>query len=151
MPNWISITVETLYEAKVAALIVACDTAALADGQENRAAGLIQGVIDEIRGAIGSCETNQVDEDVTTIPKSLRDMAVDLIIAKLKSAIEQDLIAAEEKAVDFRRLQMMQLAKCILKVEKPDTAVPAPTQSGPSTQLLQAGGTCNPYSGLGLS
>ena len=54
MPNWISITVATLNEAKIAALIEACNTAAKADDQDDRAAGLIQGVVDHVRRKVAS-------------------------------------------------------------------------------------------------
>jgi hypothetical protein len=148
MPNWIAITIGTLYEAKVSALIDACDSAALAEGQDNRSAGIIQGVIDEIRNAVGSCESNQVDDDETKIPKSLRDLAVDLIIARLKGSLEIALTDDESNNVAYRRRQLGDIMICKLKVEQPDTPVTPPTQSGPATQYIP---TTNPFGGMGLS
>lgn len=149
MSNWISITIDTLYESKVAALIDACDSAALATDQDNRAAALIQGVIDEVRGAISSNQGNLVDEDETTIPKSLRNLAVDMIIPALKGAIEEELTPAEEKSLEYRREQLSDLASGKLKVEQPDTAVEPEVQSGPAAQLLRPTDTSNPFKGLG--
>lgn len=120
---WIAITIDTLKEAKVAALIEACDSAALGEGQANRAAGLIQGVVNEIRNAVATCRTNQVDEDITTIPESQRDLAVDLINARLKNAIEQPLTQDERDNVAERRRQLRDIAACELVVDQPDTAV----------------------------
>jgi hypothetical protein len=125
---WIAITIDTLKEAKVAALIEACDSAALGDGQPNRSAGLIQGVVNEIRNAVATCRTNQVDEDLTTIPESLRDLAVDLINARLKGAIENELMQDERDNVAERRRQLRDIAACKLVVDQPDTAIDPPVQ-----------------------
>jgi len=151
MANWIIITIDTLYEAKVAALIDSCDAAALAQGQPNRAPGIIQGVVDEIRNAVGSCETNRVDEDQTKIPKGLRDLAVDLIMARLNGTLNMALSDDERDNVAYRRRQLRDIATCSLKVEQPDTPVTPPIQAGPSSQLIRPGGGCNPYSGLGTT
>lgn len=120
--SWIAITLDTLKEAKVAALIEACDSAALGDGQANRAAGLIQGVVNEIRNAVATCRTNKVDADATTIPESQRDLVVDLIIARLKNAIEQPLTEDERTNVSERRRQLRDIAACDLVVDQPDDA-----------------------------
>lgn len=127
---WIAITVDTLNEAKIAALIEACSTAALAAGQPDRAAGIIQGVVNEIRNAVATCRTNQVDEDVTKIPESQRDLAVDLIIARLKNAIEQPLTEDERQSITRRDRQLRDIAACDLVVDQPDDPVD-PEVQGP--------------------
>ena len=121
--NWIAITKATLYEASVAALIDACDSAALADGQAARSPGIIQVVIDEIRRKVASCQTNRVDSDLTKIPKGLRDMAVDMIIARLKKAISQDLSQDERDAIARHARNLDRIASCDDVVDQPDTAV----------------------------
>jgi hypothetical protein len=129
--SWIAITLATLKEAKVAALIDACDSAALGSGQDNRAAGLIQGVVNEVRNAVATCSRNQVDSDTTKIPESQRDLCVDLIIARLKNAIEQDLSKDESDNIAERRRQLRDIAACHLVVDQPDTPVaPEVQQSG---------------------
>lgn len=120
---WITITVDTLKEAKVSALIEACSTAALEVGQDDRAEGLIQGVVNEIRNSVASCKTNKVDSDTTKIPESQRDLAVDLIIARLKKSIEQDLTEDERSEVSERRRQLRDIAACDLVVDQPDDPI----------------------------
>lgn len=131
--SWIAITTDTLKEAKVAALIDACDSAALGDGQANRAAGLIQGVVNEIRNAVATCRTNQVDSAATKIPESQRDLAVDLIIARLKNAIEQPLTDDERDNVTERRRQLRDIAACDLVVDQPDDAADPAVQGNQHT------------------
>lgn len=125
---WIALTLDTLKEAKVAALIDACDSAALGVGQSHRSAGLIQGVVNEIRNAVATCRTNQVDSDLAKIPASQRDLAVDLIIARLKGAIEQPLTDDERSNLTERHRQLRDIAACDLVVDQPDDAVPAEVQ-----------------------
>lgn len=139
MPNWIPITIETLYEAKVAALIDACDSAALGSGQANRAAGIIQGVVEEVRNSVSKCPNNQVDADTTTIPKGLRNLAVTLIIASLKNSIEQPLTDDEARDVKYRRDQLSEIEVCKgPSIDQPDTPVaPDVQQSGASTIIHQ--------------
>ena len=139
MPNWISITTATLNEAKIAALIEACSTAALGDGQESRAPGIIQGVVDEIRRKVASCKSNRVDGDLTTIPKGLRDMAVDLIIARLKKAVEMDLTEDERKAIDRHQKNLDRIADCDDVVDQPDDPVTPEVEGGPAVQLVRPG------------
>jgi hypothetical protein len=146
--SWIAITLATLNEAKVAALIEACDTAALASGQDNRAAGLIQGVVNEVRNAVATCTRNQVDSDTTKIPASQRDLCVDLIIARLKNAIEQPLTEDERTNVAERRRQLRDIAACDLVVDQPDNPVaPEVQQSGAATILSK---NCRPLSSSNL-
>jgi len=128
MSNWIAITLDTLHEAKIAALIDACDSAALADNQPNRSAGIIQGVVDHVRRKVASCRRNQLDADVTTIPKGLRDIAVDLIIARLKTALEMDLSRDESDNVTRRERDLNRVANCEDVVDQPDNAVIAPME-----------------------
>lgn len=125
MSNWVSITIDTLYEASVAALIDACDSAALAEGQANRAAGLIQGVVDDVRLKVASCASNRVDEDVTTVPKGLRDLTVDLITARLKKAVQIDLTADERDGVTRHERRLNRVADCKERIDTADTPVAA--------------------------
>lgn len=139
---WISITIDTLYEAKVAALIDACDSAALADGQENRSAGIIQGVVDEIRRKVASCPSNRVDGDLTTIPKGCRDMAVDMVIARLKIAIEEELTEDERKQLERHARNLDRIAEGKDVVDQPDTPI-EPAVEKPQIVPSMAGKTRN--------
>ena len=128
MSNWISISLSTLQEAKVAALVNACDGAALANGQANRAAGIIQGVVDHVRRKVASHQRNQLDSDVTRIPKGLRDCAVDLIIARLKTALEIDLSQDERDNIARRERDLNRVANGDDVVDQPDNAIVAPME-----------------------
>ncbi len=150
MPNWIPITTDELNEASIAALITACSTAALEAGQPDRAPGLIQGVVTEIRTAIAGCPTRELDADTTTIPASLRDLAVDLIKARLKGALEMELTQDERDTVAWRRRQLKEIRACDFPIELPDTAAEPEVQSGPAVELIRRPG-CNPFSGLGTT
>jgi len=134
--SWIAITIDTLYEAKIAALIDACDSAALGSGQSNRSAGIIQGVVNEIRNAVATCTQNQVDSDTTKIPASLRDLSVDLIIARLKSAIELAQTEDERANLTERHRQLRDIAACKLVVDQPDNPVEPEVQGGGAVTLV---------------
>jgi hypothetical protein len=127
MANWITITTATLNEAKVAALIEACSTAALGDDQPDRAPGIIQGVVDEVR--LACAKRNRVDSDLTKIPKGLRDLTVDVIIARLKKAIEKALSKDETDALArYDRI----LAKVVAgdwPIDEVDTPIESPIES----------------------
>ena len=135
MSNWLTITKTTLYDARIAALIDACDTAALADNQSARSPGIIQGVVDDIRRKVASCRHNQLDADLTKIPKGLKNIAVTLIIAKLKMAIEQDLSEDDRREVITANANLNRVADYSDVVDQPDDAVDAamePTVAPPS-------------------
>lgn len=136
MPNWISLTLETLYEARVAALVDACDSIALGDNQVNRSAGLIAGVVAEIRNAVASNANNLVDADAAKIPANLRDLAVDLIIARLKGALEQRLTEDESRTVEWRRRQLRELADGTLTVDQPDLPIMPTVQATGSVETI---------------
>lgn len=127
--SWISLTVADLQEAKVAALIDACSTAAKATGQEDRAAGLIQGVVNEIRRKVASCASNRVDEDTAKIPEGLRDLAVDMIIARLKKAIELSLTQDEREALARAERTLTRIADCKEVVDSPDDPITPETEA----------------------
>ena len=134
--SWITITIDTLKEAKVAALIEACDSAALGESQDNRAAGKIQGVVDLVRNAIKGCPSRRVDEDETTIPAALRDLAVKLIIAELKDAIEQELTDYETDSVAWARRELTAIRSCDYPIETPDTPVEPEIESGGAVKVI---------------
>lgn len=126
--SWVSITKVTLYDSKVAALVDACDTAALGAGQTNRSAGIIQAVVNDIRRKVASCRRNLVDSDITTIPQGLQNIAVDLIIARLKGALEMELTEDERRTVSQRERDLNRVANCEDVVDQPDNPMVAPME-----------------------
>lgn len=125
---WIAITIDTLKEAKVAALIEACDSAALGDAQPNRAAGIIQGVVNSVRNAISGCKSRTIDTDTTKIPEALRDLCVGLMIPALKDTINQALTDYEKSTLDWARRELEKIRKCDYPIENPGTAIEPPVQ-----------------------
>jgi hypothetical protein len=128
--SWIAITIDTLNEAKVAALVEACSEQALAVGQPSRAPGLIQGVVNEIRRKVASCPANRVDADETKIPAGLRDLAVDLILARLKGALEIELNEDEREALRRHERNLNRVAECKDTVDQPDAPVTPEVEAG---------------------
>ena len=125
---WIALTIDTLKEAKVAALIEACDSAALGDGQANRAAGLIQGVVNQLRNAISGCPSRTLDVDTTKIPEALRKVAVSLLIPELKDSINQSPTKYEETMLGWALKELEKIKDCDYPIENPGTAVEPPVQ-----------------------
>lgn len=128
MPNWIAITIDTLYEAKVAKLIDAANSRAKATGQPDRAAGIIQSVVNEVRNSVG--KRYPVDADTTTVPKGLSPMTVEMIIARLKNAIEQELTKDESDNLAWRRRQLAQIETGDgPAIDLPDSSIAAPVEA----------------------
>jgi hypothetical protein len=149
--SWIAITIDTLYEAKVAALIDACNTAALADGQPDRVPGIIQGVVDDVRRKVASCKSNLVDQDTTKIPNGLRNLAVDLIVARLKNALEMPLTEDERNQLTRHETNLNRIASCTDVVDQPDGPVQPDVQSGPAVKLIRPNGCPHPFRNIASS
>lgn len=136
MSNWIPITLETLREAKVAKVIDACSEKAKAQGQPDRAPGVIQGVVDTVRRKISSNASNRVDADPARIPKGLRDLAVDMIIARLKMAVGLELKEDERRTLDRAEADLNRIADGKDTIEQPDDAVlPEAEKKNPSPRI----------------
>jgi hypothetical protein len=141
---WIVITQATLNEAKVAALISACSSSALGDSQDERVAGLIQGVVNEVRSSIASCATNRVDADPTRVPDNLRDLCVDLIVARLKNAVELPLTQDERDNLSWRRKQLESIASCQFVIDQPDDPITPEVESpAPAPAFGTRGGSAS--------
>ena len=125
---WISITKATLYDSKAAALIDACDAAALGAGQTDRTTGIIQGVVDDLRRKVASCRRNLLDADATTIPQGLRNLAVDVIIGRLKVALELDLSEDERQTLARHERDLNRVANGDDVVDQPDNPVVSPME-----------------------
>ena len=141
MSNWIAITLDTLNEGGIAAAIDAYSSAAKATGQEDRAPGLIQGVVDDIRMAVASHPANGWDSDETKIPKSLKRFAVIMVIAELKNALEDGLSKGQQDALDYARKQIAAVAAGKLSVNAPDTPATPEVPSVAVIETLEDGST----------
>ena len=126
--SWIAITKATLYDSKAAALIDACDTAALGTGQTDRTSGIIQGVVDDLRRKVASCRRNLLDADATTIPQGLRNLAVDVVIGRLKVALELDLSEDERRTLAQHERDLNRVANGDDVVDQPDDPIVSPME-----------------------
>lgn len=123
MPNWIAITKADLYNTKAARLIDKINSLQLGDGQNDRSTGIIADVTAEIRRRISRC--NVLDQDVSKIPAGLKPLAIDLIIIRLKNAVEADLTDAEKMTMSQRNRELDRIADGTDLVDAPDNPIPA--------------------------
>ncbi len=137
MPAWITITSTDLNDAKVAALVDALRTAALASGQADPTVEIIAGITAEIRSNIAGCRTNVLDIDATTIPRELKALACRMVVREAQSRLQLELNADEktEQTRDDERLKAIR--SCDLPVEAPDNPQTTPeVQRGGAAELV---------------
>ena len=138
MSRWISITIDDLNNAKIASLVDALRTAALASGQPERSADIIQRVVDRVRRKIASNHANRLDADETTIPRGLKDDTILLIIGKLKNALEEDQTQVEIDEIARIDRDLNRIADGKDTVEQPDDAIEPPVEAGsPSPSVTE--------------
>lgn len=137
MDNWIPITINTLKEARVAELIDACSSEAKESGQPDRAPGIIQGVVNTVRRKVSN--KNRVDEDPTTIPASLRDLAVDIIVCRLKQAVLLKLSDEEKEALKSAQDELNRIADGRDTVEQPPAPITPAVENHVGIELVQGG------------
>jgi hypothetical protein len=122
MSNWISITKQALYDSKAAAFIDAADSVQLGAGQTDRSTDAIADVVAEIRRKVARCNT--LDQDPTKIPAGLKTLAADLIVARLKIALEQELTDDEKRNLDHHERELNRIADGKDLVDAPDNPIP---------------------------
>jgi len=136
--SWTSITVSDLKDAKVAALVEACQTAALGSGQTDPTATIIQDVVTRIRAEVAACRSNQLDADTTTIPADLKSLAARMIMrqcqSRLQIALNED--EREEQRNDLRYLE--RIADCKIPVAATDDPITDEVQAGAVSPSLTA-------------
>jgi hypothetical protein len=118
MSNWISITKASLYDSKAAALIDAADSVQLGAGQVARSTDVIADVVAEIRRKVA--RVTVLDQDITKIPGGLKNCAVDIIVARLKIALEQDLTQDERDGLKRRDQELRDVRDGKDFVDPPD-------------------------------
>lgn len=139
MDNWKAVTVEDLNDTKVAKLVTALRTKALAAGQTDPSPRVIASVVTDIRRKVASCRTNRVDSDVTKIPASLLPLATDLIIARLKGRLEIELTKFEDDQLARHDATLNRIASCTDVIEQPDDAIAPEVESTAGTPSITTG------------
>lgn len=120
---WTSITVADLKDAKVAAMVEACQTAALGSGQTDPTANIIADVVTRIRAEVSACRTNQLDADTAKIPADLKSLAARMIMRQCQSRVQLPLTEdeREEQRNDLRYLE--RIAACDVPVAATDDPI----------------------------
>lgn len=137
MPNWISITsTADLEHYVVAALVTSINEAALGDTQDDRFTRVQADVISEVRMAVASNKTNELDSDTTKIPSSLRPAACWLIANYMAQGLGIALTEQQLDEVRNAREKLADVARGNLTVEEPDSVVDdSEAQAGAGAQL----------------
>jgi hypothetical protein len=129
--SWISISDEQLNSAKMAPLIEALRTAALASGQDDPVDVIVADVVGEIRTAIATGGMAVDGASAVTIPPSLLRLAGRLILWEAKGRLELDRAFDEsDHREDLRTLERLRMGK--QAVEVPESAEAAEVSSGVS-------------------
>jgi hypothetical protein len=126
MSNWIVISEVDLYDAKAAALVEAADTVQLGSGQNSRSAQVIADVTAEIRRKIS--RVTVLDQNLSAIPAGLKNAALDIIIARLKIALEQELSQDERDGLKRRYKEIEDVRDGKDQVDPPDNPMPSNMQ-----------------------
>jgi phage gp36-like protein len=137
MPNWTSITVDDLKDAKVSALIEALRTKGLGVGQDDPVEEITANVIARIRAEIKGCAQNVLDTDATKIPNDLKSLACRMIYREMASRLQVELTPDErdERSDDVRYLE--RIAECEVPVAAPDNPETTPSiQSGSAAEIV---------------
>jgi hypothetical protein len=132
---WTSITTTDLNNAKLAPLMSALRTAALADGQGDPVDAIKITCVDRLRRMISACRTNQVDEDSTKIPQSLKALACRMIIREAKDRLEIELTTTETEQWRVDEKELLAISRCEIPIETSDNA------TAPEVQSTQPGPT----------
>jgi len=138
MGNWITITDADLVDHKVAALVNALKTAALADEQGDPTPGLLQAVVDRVRRKVASCPSNRLDADPAKVPAGLKTLTLDLLVFALKNRLEMELSDAEKEQLRTHERDLSAIAACREAVEQPDAPVSAPVEGAGAVDLVHA-------------
>ena len=136
--SWTTITITDLKDAKVAAVVEACQTAALGTGQTDPTPNIIANVTARIRAEIKGCAQNTLETGTTTIPADLKSLACRMIVREMQSRIGRSLTEdeREEQRNDLRYLE--RIAKCEVPVEAPAVPVAGETQATSQSPSITA-------------
>ncbi len=126
MSNWIIITLADLNERKVAELIDALRQEALGAGQTDPMLGLIPDVTGQLRAAIAFSGKYELDATVTTVPASLRELAVKKITREMKGRLNLPLSDDEIADAKIWESRLKALIDYAWPVDPPDTALATP-------------------------
>ena len=138
MSRWITLTIDDLNDAKVAALVNALRNAALGSGQDDPVPELISSVTTRIRAEVAGCSRNLIDQDTTKIPASLKLLASRMVIVAAKNRLEMPLKEDERSQLRSDERYLERIAQCAVPIEDPDTPITAPVQQSGGVTLVSS-------------
>ncbi len=130
MSNWIVIAKADLYNSAAASYVDSADTKQLGQGQASRSTSVIADVVSEIRAAVA--RNGQVDQNTAAIPFSLKNLAVDTIILRLKKGLGIQLEKDEVDALVRYDKKLENIISGKLSTEEPDNPIVLTMQGGSS-------------------
>jgi hypothetical protein len=140
MPNWTTISLLDLQEARAAKLVEALTTKALGDGQPDPSAGIVAKVVDELRAAIGFSGRYVLDAVDSSVPASLKDLAVQKVIRLAKTRLMMSLNDAEREEERTYQKRLETLISGKWPVESPDSPLSSSlVQSSAPSQIVSSG------------
>lgn len=116
MPNWIPITLDDLKSAGYGLIIDRAATAAT--GGEDPVADAIEGAVARVRRAVNT--GNALDADTSTVPKSLKAVAVRASVYALMRRIRYPLTEDDRNAEKADNSDLLRISDDRIPVEKPD-------------------------------
>jgi hypothetical protein len=140
MANWKTITLADLNDTKVAQLIEACRTAALAAGQSDPMPEIIQGVIDRIRVDVAAPEKFVLDADLTLIPKGLHRIGCRMVVREMQSRLQEPLLQDERTEQQNDLDYLAEVRKGKIPIATPITPEAEPeVQTGGAVRIVSTG------------
>lgn len=120
--SWITITDDDLEDTKLAPLLSALRSTALADGQDDPVAELLATVVSRVRLEIAAGD-HDVDADTTKVPPSLKRLVTRMVLWDAKSRLEID--TTEQERIDHANdlAFLRRIAADEIEVESPDNPV----------------------------
>lgn len=117
MSNWLTITPDHLKAAGHSAILDRAQT--LAVGDIDPVTDSIASAVARVRRAVEAA--NELDSDVTKVPKSLEDVAVRLALFRLMARIGLPLSEDQRKSRDLDATDLKELSARRILVEPPDS------------------------------
>jgi hypothetical protein len=138
MPNWITLTSDDLDDHNVAELITALREEALGDNQTDPFPRILEEVTNELRSAIAFSGKYQLDATLTTVPKSLKEIAVKKVIRIMKGRLQQALSDDEKADAKIYEDRLKALINFAWPVDEADVPLnPVPTQTVAATPKIK--------------
>lgn len=137
MKAWLLLTTRDLEEARHGRLVEAVRREALGLGQPDPLPGLIQGVIDEVRGVIGFSGAAKLDANPAKIAPNLADLVVQKVARVMAGRLNRELSASERDDERTYQSRLEALRTGEWPVDAPTDPITAPSAQGTTgAQLL---------------